>query len=43
MCIIMDGNFNEKTLFSQGERLIDAVVTAENLSYVFLMQVLQVN
>ena len=46
MCIIMDvreGNFNEKTLFSQEKDRLDAVVAAEILSHLFLMQVLQIN
>ena len=46
MCIIMDfreGNFNEKLYFHKEKDWLDAVVTAKNLAYLFLMQVLQIN
>ena len=37
------GKFNEKTLFHKEKDWLDAVVNAENLTYLFLMQVLQIN
>ena len=46
MCIIMDvreGNINEKLYFHKEKDWLDAVVTSENLTYLFLMQVLQIN
>ena len=46
MWIIMDvreGNFNGKLYFHKEKDWLDAVVTAENLSYLLLIQVLQIN
>ena len=45
MFIIMDvreGNFSEKTLFSQGERLMKTIIE-DSSSYLFLMLVFLIN